>query len=557
MSASYLSLLAPTFISAKRRLSGATETKQNQFRLVVTVALTMLFLSLVWVGTNFTLEYNLKQADVFFIPPENLLSFILTLFFALITVATSATAYGELYQSHDLDLLLTTATPDHKLFLPRITRVLIASTWFSALFVLPLVGAFCWHFDAGVLQTIHALITVGLYLLLASFLGFVLGLLSIKFIQLFSKAKRLPGVFSLFTIATAIMVLVNSNVNIKDYGTKDFVSIIYLPESLFSPVHWASSTIGLSMTRNYLLALPNLAALLFYTATVGALAFLLHEFCYRRFFSLSRSTLLSNANYKKFSHRLNSSPHIVSMLVKDFKCFVRNPEQVVQLTMLLGLCGVYVFGSKLLDTLPNAIADLNESQKTSFKIGSAILLDSFLILAISTRMIFPALSLEGRAMFLLLTKPLMVKNLVLSKALFWWLVILLLELFFTSVGGFGNSLRIEILGLRLVAVLSTSLIVCGAATYMGAKFINIKWEHSGQLAGSFGSIVCMLISTAIISVNTSLFWAFGSMWSTAYPPGGGGLSSIVLFCFAMFSGAMFLLVVFLRGAEKAISQLEL
>jgi len=41
----------------------------------------------------------------------------------------------------------------------------------------------------------------------------------------------------------------------------------------------------------------------------------------------------------------------------------------------------------------------------------------------------------------------------------------------------------------------------GLAIGLGAVFANFEWEHTSQLAASFGSLVFMLCSTALIALN--------------------------------------------------------
>src|SRR4029434_4798707 len=109
-------------------------------------------------------------------------------------------------------------------------------------------------------------------------------------------------------------------------------------------------------------------------------------------------------------------PVLRALMVKDIKTFLRDSTQWSQLFLLIALIVVYLYNFKVLplDRSPMPTATL----KTVVSFAN-LGLAGFVLSAVAVRFAFPAVSLEGRAFWILQSAPVSLRALVWSKV---WLV---------------------------------------------------------------------------------------------------------------------------------------
>src|SRR4051812_27819347 len=191
------------------------------------------------------------------------------------------------------------------------------------------------------------------------------------------------------------------------------------------------------------------------------------------------------------------SPIRRHLLVKDVKIFLRDVSQWSQLLLLLALVLVYLYNFRVLDL------DRNPYMSGMIKNVYAFVNLAMAGLVMSTvcaRFVFPAVSSEGAAFWIIRTAPVSLQAFLWSK--FWTgfiPVFLLTELLTVTANQF---LGVEPF-LRLVAaaaVLLMSLALVGLATGLGARYPRFNADNPSQVAGSYGGVAFMI--TAVLFMIT-------------------------------------------------------
>jgi ABC-2 type transport system permease protein len=182
------------------------------------------------------------------------------------------------------------------------------------------------------------------------------------------------------------------------------------------------------------------------------------------------------------------------LVMKEVRLFFRDTTQWSQLILLAVLVVVYVFNIKYLPLkgegitffLVNVVPFLN------------LVLAGFVLASIAARFIFPAVSLEGRQLWLLRSSPLAMRDLLWAK--FWVGTLPLLILALGIVVVTDYLLQVSVF-MFLVSVLTITLMtfaIAGLAIGFGTMFPQFETENAAQIPTSFGGLLFMMASICII-----------------------------------------------------------
>ena len=185
------------------------------------------------------------------------------------------------------------------------------------------------------------------------------------------------------------------------------------------------------------------------------------------------------------------------LLIKDLKVFLRDVSQWSQLLLLLALVMVYLYNFRVLDLeripymsgfLKNIYAFLN------------LAMAGFVMSTVTVRFVFPAVSAEGAAFWIIRTAPISLQDFLWSK--FWTglvPVLVLTEILIVA----GN----ELLGvdpflkrMSAVAIVFMAFALVGLATGLGARYPRFAADNPSQVAGSYGGVAFMILAVLFILV---------------------------------------------------------
>src|SRR2546425_7937844 len=193
-------------------------------------------------------------------------------------------------------------------------------------------------------------------------------------------------------------------------------------------------------------------------------------------------------------------------VLKDIKLFFRDTTQWSQLILLAVLVVVYVFNIKALPLHRGEPVGFFYVNLVSFlNLGLA----GFVLASIAARFIFPAVSLEGRQMWLLRSSPPDLKALLWSKYWVGTLPLLALGLLLT---GMTNAL-LEVSTFMMVMSLATmaalTLAIAAMALAFGTLYPQFETENAAQIPTSFGGLVFMMATIALLAGVIGSVWAGG------------------------------------------------
>jgi ABC-2 type transport system permease protein len=185
------------------------------------------------------------------------------------------------------------------------------------------------------------------------------------------------------------------------------------------------------------------------------------------------------------------------LLIKDLKVFLRDVSQWSQLLLLLALVMVYLYNFRVLDLeripymsgfLKNMYAFLN------------LAMAGFVMSTVTVRFVFPAVSAEGAAFWIIRTAPISLKDFLWSK--FWTGLVPVLVLTEILIVAGNNLLGVDPFLKRMsaAAVIFMAFALVGLACGLGARYPRFAADNPSQIAGSYGGVAFMILAVLFILV---------------------------------------------------------
>jgi ABC-2 type transport system permease protein len=246
-----------------------------------------------------------------------------------------------------------------------------------------------------------------------------------------------------------------------------------------------------------------------------------------------------------------------SLVAKDIRTFFRDTTQWSQLILLAVLVVIYIYNIKVLPLFRGEQVGFFLINVVSFlNLGLA----GFVLAAIAARFLFPAISLEGRTLWLLKSSPLDLRALLWSK--FWVGVTPLLVLALALTAGTNVILRVGsfMMVLSLVTIVFMTFAVGALALGFGAMFPRFDTDNAAEISTGFGGLLFMMSAVAYLGAIIVLeAWPVYSVLRTYAR--GGALASNQVTALGMGLGAALLttaivIVMPLREARLRIERLD-
>jgi ABC-2 type transport system permease protein len=187
---------------------------------------------------------------------------------------------------------------------------------------------------------------------------------------------------------------------------------------------------------------------------------------------------------------------LASIMNKDIRTFFRDNTQWSQLLLLGALVVVYLYNFSVLpldrspirmEFLQNEIAFLNMG------------LAGFVLSAVSVRFIFPAVSSEGGAFWIIRSSPLSIKRFLWGKYAFYILPMIILGEVLIIITNYLLQVTPFMMILSSVTMLLAIFGIVALGIGFGALYPNFKFENIAQVATGFGGVMYMIVSAIFIA----------------------------------------------------------
>ena len=431
-----------------------------------------------------------------------LLGLALLTFLGILLLSNVITSLSTFFLSQDLELLMASPVDPVRLYGARLLETIANSSWMVVLLSVPLFLAygFTYRADAG-----FYLLAAGVmlaYLVLPAVVGSALTLILVNVFPA-RRTRDLLALVGLFTAAGVVVLFrflrPERLVRPEEFrDLVDFMAVLRTPSSVWLPNEWATDVL-----MGYLNGYPDFFPFLLLLSTAGA--FLVGGvWLHLRFFPVGYTRAQEGADRREDRRRSRTVDRLLGgfsvrtreLAAKEIRVFFRDSTQWSQLILLGVLVAVYVYNIKVLPLYTGEEVSFFLINIVSFlNLGLA----GFVVAAIAARFVFPAMSLEGRMMWLLRSSPLDVKALFWSK--YWVGTIPLLAVALPLIVVTNVILEVSpfIFVLSTVTMAFMTFALTALALGFGALYPNFESENAAEIPTSFGGLLFMMAAVTYLA----------------------------------------------------------
>lgn len=423
-------------------------------------------------------------------------------FLMILVLSNVITALSTFFLSEDLELVVAAPVEPETVYAARLIETIVDSSWMVALLAVPLLVAYGVVYAAGPMYYLLAVGTVIPFLVIPAVLGSAGTLLLVNIFPA-RRTRDLLALVGLFAAAGVVALFrflrPERLMSPEEFSSLvDFIAVLRTPTSSWLPSEWASQAL-----MSYLSGFFEWFPLAFLWST-AAMCLVVGAWLHRRYYDGGFTRAQEGAERKEGRRRSTlvdralgrSEPSTRVMVAKEIRVFFRDTTQWSQLILLGVLVAVYVYnitvlplytGEQISFLLINAVSFLN--------LGLA----GFVVAAIAARFVFPAMSIEGRMMWLMKSSPLDVRTIFWSK--YWVGTVPLLVVALPLIVGTNVVLEAStfVLVLTTVTMVGITFALTAMALGFGALYPNYDTENVAEIPTSFGGLLFMMAAVSYLA----------------------------------------------------------
>lgn len=501
-----LTLLRPRLLSAANGLKPGVHN-HHRSRLFLFLFIGLIF----WTGAFLifyrVLTYFQSVQDFGDILAIKLLSMMIITFFTLLLFSSIINSLSHLYLSRDLSLLHSLPVGVQDIFLSRWLASAFDSSWMVVAFSLPIFLSYGLVYEAGIFFYLIALAAITCMCLIAAAVSSLIVLLGAALLP----AGKIRTLFVILGVLLAVLlIIVLRMIRPEQLVNPDsFASVVLYLNSLqalslpYLPTTWIADTIRFALKSNWTNSMFNLAiaaSCFFSLIFINGIA---ANAIYFRGFSRAQTTakrLFRPVKFIGYSWEglLNFlSRPAKAFAVKELRSFFRDSTQWPQLFLICALIVVYLYNYSVLPLDKSPIKTVYLQNVFSFlNVGLA----AFVLSAIAARFVFPAVSMEGEAFWIIQSAPVAIKTFLWIKFFLYCLPLLILTETLIVASNILLGVTPFMMFLSIVTIFCLVPAIVGLAVGLGARYADFKSENPALSVTSFGGVLFMLLSFGLIAL---------------------------------------------------------
>lgn len=479
---------------------------------------------------DFIFKYVASLQEIGFLLIDRLVSTGFLAFFVMLVISSFVAAIATMFRSEETEFLFSTPLSELDLFISRFIDTIVYSSWAILVMALPILTAYAHIRDFGVREYALAGVFVLIpFLLIAASLGTIFAVLAM-FLSKRVSLKRLillgafvfGGIiyaFIAFSRPTQLQIPFNEDFRAMNL----FINNFHINSHPFTPNFWLVQSLSSLDLHRYVDFLLYSSALVTTAVFSCILACLLGM---KLFFpawlvSLEESAASRGASRPDGLFTLApASSQLRALFAKDVLIFFRDPSQWAQLFLILALLAVYFFNLRFVPS------DIEIEKWRTIIAMMNFGFSGFVLATLAVRFIYPSISLEGNAFWVISTAPLSIKTLFREK---FWSAFAAFFLI-TEPVAFLSGILLHLDRFYLVMTVGGIFLMSAAlsclAVGFGAAFPVFHEHDPSRIASSSGGILTIVVSLAYVGVMTGLI-AVPLYLYTGYLVSGGIFPSLV------------------------------
>lgn len=455
---------------------------------------------------------------------QRLVSLLLIVFFGLLVFSNVVTAFTTFFLDDELQFLFTKPIDRDELFTARFLDTVLHSSWIIFIFGLPLFIGIGYAVAAPSTYYWVLMGTLIPFLTIPTCIGSLIALAITNFLE--AKNIRDVALIAGISALSALFLLIRSFRPERFLDPESFQStgqileLLSSPASPYLPSTWVADLLNGALIGGGSSHLPAAAILVTTPLALYFAAMWVYRHWYHRGYTKAQEGRHGNSliarfrdwvrakvsgdrtstqTRKKFLRHPRKMSAFRELARKDLATLLRDPGQWTQLFVVFALVVIYlvnyryfavVAGEELVGGLTLYLFNL--------------IVCGFVIVALSGRFLFPAVSLEGRNFWLIEQGPISLETYLGAKAVGSALPVIVLGqlMIWSSNLLVSQPILVSVTGAFIVFILSVGIGAVGVS--FGAIFPQFHNPNPTKIASSFGAVIFMIIAIGIVLLTTGL-----------------------------------------------------
>jgi ABC-2 type transport system permease protein len=413
----------------------------------------------------------------------------------MLVVSNFITSYATLFRSDDIHYLVSQPLEFSQIAVFKFIDSSFLSSWAFFTTIIPFVGAYAWHEGLSPLFILWTFIYSLPFLALCCAIGTVITMI---FVRILPKRRHFR-----YFLAAFITIAVIATWQITKYLYKPddefqlniarLVPGIELAAQPLLPSFWISEGIQ-SLVRGdhirglmmLLLLITTAAMLTVVIEWLGKTGF--YETWQKITFEMEQTKRKDIMFPRLYSAMAGFSPDVRAIILKDIRTFFRDPAQWSQFFIFFGLLGFYFANLRSFN-----YHILPENWRITMAFLNVFSV-SAVMCSMGSRFIYPQLSLEGQAFWILGLAPTSMRRILITKFCLAWagMTTVSVVLMLLSSSMLNASMTVRFVSVLLAVATSTA--ICGSSTGLGAIYMDLDQRNPAAIVSGFGGTLNLVIS---------------------------------------------------------------
>lgn len=420
--------------------------------------------------------------------------------FVMLVFSNTLIAYSTLYRANEVAYLVQSPISPPAFFLGRFYECVTFSSWASAFLGSPVMLAYGLETRA---HPVFYLALLAFYLPFVAIPAAIGSILTVVVVRLLPHLRRGLWLGLAALVLTALFGFFRGQLALPSFGEtpslQTVIATLGRTQSPFLPSSWLAQ--GLLASADgvnersvfFLLLLTSNALFLVWLATLAA-----ERWFYAGWSALaggsSGRTRLGGILRRLDSWLLPLPQPTRSLVAKDLRLFWRDPAQWSQFVLFFGIMVLYV--ANLRGTRSLGDEETWRALGTLLNLGAAMLI----LASLTTRFIFPLISLEGRRFWILGLSPVTMRQIMWQK---FWLSVGSTSVFTVGLGVL-SAVQLELdrtaFALSIAGVAAATLALSGLAVGLGSLYPNFAEDNPARIVSGMGGTLNFLLSMLYIGL---------------------------------------------------------
>ena len=445
---------------------------------------------------------QIEQFPIFFIYglSEKFFSMIFLTVFSMLILSSLITAISTFFNAKELQLLYTLPLSKSRIYIKKAFETILYSSYLLILIVMPGLCAYAVNFKSGLAFIVIATVLFLFFIIGPCLMGASVTVLLVAFLPVRRVHQFLTAVIAVaFVLLVFLFRMMSPEKLINPISTTDFVFLlnsISEPASKNYPNYWLANGIISLAQHKWQDFLMQTGKIVIMNGSAVVMLSLMLILVYKR--SWNRAQYTSHSRFKRslvarmIYNRQMLQPSSRALMVKELLLFSRDPTQWSQVFLLVALVVVYIYNIKNIPVpVPSAqviIAYIN------------IALSGFVMAALGMRFVFPSISLEGYASWVLYASPVELKKYFRIKQILYFVILIITSQIIIWMSNYYLHVGMKLMLISSLINLEFVLAIIGLGLGLGAIYKDYTIDNPIKLASTFGGILFMILSFAAIGI---------------------------------------------------------